>query len=342
MMRGWEILAVVFILLASACGDGVTTDNSATAIDSIAALPEYRELDSLTRLLDKSPENPDLLNQRAKVFIRAGELNFALADVGRAILIDSSKADYFLTISDIYFQRQEPKRCLKALEMARHLDPRNLDAMQRLAQFKLYLGAYQESIDLANQMLAIESQDERPFIIKALCFKELKDTTKAIDSYLMAVAQNPDNYDVQMELGILHWGKGEAVAESYLKNALDIRPDSKQALYALGMVYQTTDRPDEALAAYAQILELDSTYRDAHYNTGYVLFTEARYTEALESFDRAVAVSPGYHQAVYMRGLCHEMSGEKELAKREYSYALQLAPNFQKANDRLQGLLKKR
>lgn len=340
-MRGWEILAAVFLLLASACGNSVTTQGSVEAIDSAAAFPEYRALDSLTRLLDKSPDNPQLLNQRAKVFILAGELNFALADVGRAILIDSSKAEYFLTISDIYFQRQEPKRCLKALEMARHLDPRNLDAMQRLAQFKLYLGAFQESIDLANQMLAIDAQDERPFIIKALCFKELKDTTKAIENYLKAVQQNPDNYDVQMELGVLHWGKGNSLAESYLKNALDIRPDSKQALYALAMVYQSTDRPEDAMEKYALILALDSTYRDAYYNMGYVHFTEARYAEALESFNRAVAVSPGYHQAIYMRGLCHEMTGEKELAKREYSYALQLVPNFQKANDRLQGLLKK-
>ncbi len=313
-----------------------------TTPDNSEEFPGQVKLDSLTALLEQDPDNTDLLNERAKVFLEVGQTNFALADVGRALLIDSTVAKYYLTISDVYFRLDKPKKCKNALLKAVELQPDYIEPLYRLAQFELYVGNHQQCIDHANDMLRVDARDDRPFMIKGLCYKDLGDTTKAIENYLEAVAENPDNYDAFMELGVMHWGRKDPLAEGYLKSALDINPDGIDALYALGMQYQENDKLNEALETYTRILELDSTNSSAYFNTGYIQYQHLQlYDEALVNFDKAVKASPKYYQAIYMRGLCYEAMGDVQRAKREYSYAVELNPNYKRAADGLHRLLSK-
>lgn len=338
-----HIPLLLLTMLAVACGNSPQPDNGGVQDGEDPLAVELRALDSISTLIDRSPGNADLLNARAQMMLDRGEVDYALADAGRAILIDSTKAAYYLTIADIYFQRDEPKRSLRALEKARRMDPKNLDALHRMAQFKLYLEHHQESIDLANEMLAIDPQDDRPFLIKALAFRDSRDTVRAIENYLMAAEQNPDNFDVQMALGVLHYGKKSRLAESFLRNALDIVPGHTGALYALGMCYQRDERAEEAIATYRQLLEVDSTHHNALYNIGHIHFTLLEdYPTALDYFQKTVRFAPDYHDAIYMRGACYEAMGNSELARREYSYLLQLAPNHAKAAGRMNTLLGKK
>ena len=304
--------------------------------------PQMARLDSLSKLLEKSPNNTELLNERAKTFLDVDELNYALADIGKALLIDSTVAKYYLTISDVYFRLNKPVQCQKALLKANKLQPDYVEPLYRLAQFELYLGNHKKSIDYANDMLRIDARDDRPFMLKALCFKDLGDTTNAIKNYLEATTKNPDNYDAFVELGVLHWAQKNPLAENYLKSALEIRPNATDAMYALGMQYQQTDKLNEALEIYTQILQVDSTYRTAYYNMGYIQYQYLQlYNEAIVNFDKAVKVDPKYYQAVYMRGLSYEAKGDINRAKQEYSYAIELNRNYKLAADGLNRLLLK-
>ena len=343
MSRNWLFLVLGLVFLFGC--DQAPQDN----VDVVQEVPEVSEefpgqvrLDSLTALLDKDPDNAELLNERAKVFLDVDQNNFALADAGRALLIDSTVAKYYLTISDIYFRLNKPNKCKNALLMAVELQPDYEEPLYRLAQFELYLRNYQESINYANDMLRVDARDDRPFMVKGLCYKELGDTAKAIQNFLEATTENPDNYDGYVELGILHYLQKDPLAEGFLKSALDIRPEGIDALYALGMHYQGADKLNEALETYTRIIGVDSTYSSAYFNMGYVQYQHLQlYNEALANFDKAVKVNPKYYQAVYMRGLCYEAKGDVERAKREYAYALELNPNYQRAADVMQRLLSK-
>jgi len=339
-----KFLIIIGFLLSGLIGCDTNGDSTIKTGEQtvVEETPQMARLDSLTKLLDKTPNNTNLLNERAKVFLEVNEVNFALADVGRALLIDSTKATYYLTISDVYFRLNKSEQCKNALEKAHALQPDYAEPLYRLAQFELYLRNHQNSINYANEMLRIDAQDDRPFMIKGLCYKELGDTAMAIYNYLEATTENPDNYDAFVELGVLHWAKKNKLAEQYLESALDIRPDGIDALYALGMQYQQSDRLNEALETYTHILQLDSTYRTAYYNMGYIQYQYLQlYDEALENFEKAVKVDPKYFQAVYMRGLCYEAKGDVEKAKREYSYAIQLNPDYGKAAAGLNRLVRK-
>jgi len=335
-VAGFVVLGVL------GCDQPEKKPTDAVAEPVVQKTPVEVRLDSLKQLIDVSPDDPQLLNARAKAFLEINELNYAIADVGRAIIIDSTVAEYYLTISDVYFRMGEPERCLKSLRKANELQPEYTEPLYRLAQFELYLKNYQKSINYANEMLRLDAQDDRPFMIKGLCYKELTDTSKAIHNYLEAVTENPDNYDAYVELGVLHWGRKDPLTEQYLKSALDIRPEGIDALYALGMYYQGADNLNDALETYARILEIDETNRSAYFNTGYIQYQHLQlYDEALQNFDKAVKTDPNYHEAIYMRGLCYEAKGDVAKAKREYGYALEVKPNYRKAADGLSRLLSK-
>ncbi|MCB0756222.1 MAG: tetratricopeptide repeat protein [Flavobacteriales bacterium] len=325
------------------CDQAPKDDTASVEIPEVTEeFPGQVKLDSLTALLEKDPNNTDLLNERAMVFLDVDQTNFALADVGKALLLDSTIAKYYLTISDVYFRLNKPNKCKNALLKAVELQPDYKEPLYRLAQFELYLRNYQESINYANDMLRIDARDDRPFMLKGLCYKELGDTTKAIENLLEAVTQNPDNYDAFVELGILNYSQKNPLAEGYLKSALAIRPEGIDALYALGMYYQGADKLNEALETYTRIIEIDSTYSSAYFNMGYVQYQYLQlYNEALANFDKAVKVSPKYYQAVYMRGLCYEAKGDMTRAKREYAYALELNPNYGKAADGMKRIISK-
>ncbi|MGB0916743.1 MAG: tetratricopeptide repeat protein [Flavobacteriales bacterium] len=342
-----KVFAIVGAALVgfSSCDTQPKPEKETAIVEPIEAEPEVLEmatLDSLTKLIDANPSDAKLLHERAKVFLKVDETNFALADVGRALLLDSTIAEFYLTISDVYFRMNEPSKCKNALLKANNIQPDYKEPLHRLAQFELYLGNHQKSINYANEMLRLDVHDDRPFVIKALCFKELGDTAKAVQNYLEAVTENPDNYDAYVELGVLHWAMGNQLAEAYLKSALDIRPEGVDALYALGLHYQDSDKLNDALETYTRILEIDSAYQSAYFNMGYIQYQYLQlYKEALVNFDKAVQVNPKYYQAIYMRGLCYEARGDVSRAKREYAYALELNPDYGKAADGMTRLLSK-
>jgi tetratricopeptide (TPR) repeat protein len=327
-----RLIGFVFFLAVAIVGcDSADGPVKEAQVESVVeeVTPQVARLDSLSQLLEKSPSNTELLNERAKTFLEVNEVNYALADIGKALLLDSTVAKYYLTISDVYFRLNKPVQCKNALLKAHDLQPNYVEPLYRLAQFELYLGNHQTSINYANDMLRIDARDDRPFMVKALCFKELGDTAKAIHNYLESTTENPDNYDAFVELGVLHWAQNNPLAENYLKSALDIKPDGVDALYALGMQYQQVDKLNEALETYTRILQIDSTYRTAYYNMGYIKYQYLQlYNEALANFDEAVKVDSKYYQAVYMRGLCYEAKGDVARAKQEYSYAIQLNPDY--------------
>lgn len=332
-MRRYSIIALL-ALAAASCKEKPVAEEPKQVVEQVT--PEMAKLDSLTKLLEARPNDAKLLNERAKIWLEVNETNFALADVGRALLMDSTVADYYLTISDVYFRMNEPNRCMNALNKAHALAPESTEALYRLAQFELYLQHHQQSINYANDMLRLDARDDRPFMIKGLCFKELGDTAKAIQNYLEAITENPDNYDAFVELGVLHWAKKDPLAEKYLKAALEIRPEGIDALYALGMAYQESDKLNEAMETYTKMIAIDSTIRSAHFNIGYIQYQYLQlYNEALQNFDNAVKVDPQYYQAIYMRGLCYEAKGDVARAKKEYAYALELNPQYRKAADGL-------
>jgi tetratricopeptide (TPR) repeat protein len=321
---------------------GCRSDGESGSLEMVqdSVIQFVNPFDSVSSLINNNPDNPELLHQRGKMFIAAGDLSVALGDLGRAIMIDSSRSEFFLTISDIYFKANQPAKSMAALKKAGELAPDDTEVPLRLAEFYLYIQNYTEAVKATNEVLKLDNRNDRAYFLKGFCYKEIGDTIKAVEQYQKAVENNPDHVDAYVEMAILYDIKGDPIAEKYYQNALKVNPNSKEALYGLGLHYQDFDRLNEAIITYTSLVEKYPTNASAYYNMGFINYEFLNnQNQALQYFNDAVIADPEYVSAIYMRGLCYEALGDVSKAKAEYQFALQKDGSFQLALNGLERLL---
>ena len=285
---------------------------------------------SINEKIKQNPDDPELYHQRARYFFETKkDINAAMDDMSRLFMIDSSKVDYFITLSDIYFVKGLAGNVKASLEKALELDPGNIAARMKLAELYLYLKNYHEAISNIDKVLKTDKYHAKAYFIKGMAFKEMGDTAKAASSFQTTVEQDPDYYDAYMQLGLLFAARKNKMALDYYNSALKINPRSIEAWYALGIFFQENGMHKKAIESYYNILDIDSDHVNAHYNLGYVHSEYlGDHKTAIIHYGNAILYKPSYFEAYYMRGYSYERLKEYEKALENYNQALKLNPEY--------------
>lgn len=288
-------------------------------------------IQNLSAKISENPNDPELFFARGKAYLELGNHANALNDVNEAIRLDSTAGEYYITLSQIYFSKQEYTHAITALEKGRENDPENIDLMLELARYQLYVGEREKSIHLLDDVLRKNVYNVEAYFLKGMIFKEIGDTSKAVSNFQTSVEQNPLYYKSYMQLGLLLTKKKDKLALDYLNNALRIDPLSYEARYAIAMYHQEMKDNEKALEQYNQMILDFPQEKDAYYNIGYIHFQMDSVNRASRDFDRAISVAPDYADAYYMRGLCAEVMKDFNNAKHYYQQTLNLSSEHQLA-----------
>ena len=316
----------IFFLI-SCRNDKTNTSSIINSKDSINV-----KFAKLNELIKQNPDNAAFLNDRANLFIEKQNFDSAFIDIRKALLIDSSKSNYYCTLSDIYFAKGKVDRSSQALTKALILNPKNNEAYLKLAEISFILNNYDKCFEYLNKAVEIEKLNPKAYFIQGMAFKHMGDTAKAISAMQTAVEQNPEYYDAYIQLGLMFASKHNKLAIDYYKNAINIDPQSIEALYNLGMFYQENNMIDNALISYNSILKINPKNKNATYNIGYIyLVFFNKYNDAIKFFSEAIKIDQKYTDAYYNRGLCYEMLGDFNNAKVDYNNAMRITPNYEKA-----------
>lgn len=320
------LLFVIQAILLASCGNTNTTTGTAIVDSSVAKIPE--QLRALNEQLQSNPDNADLYHSRAKYYYENQRFSEGLADMLRATSIDSTKAPYYLTLSDLYFVNNQTSRTKVALEKALQLDDKNTDAMLKLAELYLYVRKHEQSIQYINDALKINKYNAKAYFMKGMNYKELGDTARAISSMQTAVEQDQQHYNAYMQLGMLCAATKNKLAADYYKNAIKINP-SAEAHYSLAKYYQDTRAFDKALDAYNDLVTAHPKNINAFYNMGVIQLAELKkYDLAVQYFTTAIGINPKYVEAYYGRGLSYQYSGNINKAVTDFQACLSIDPNF--------------
>ena len=334
MKAAWLIFCSIILFLAS-CSSGV--DKRSREINDADSLAFG--IANLNRLIGENTSDPELFHERARLYMRKPDFDLALKDLNSAISLSPGNPAYYVTLSDVYLLRGETNNCSESLEKALSLDPQNNDALLKLAKLNLVLREYASVFENVKKALAVDPINPRAFFIRAIALLETGDTVRAVDDLKKTVDQDQEFFEAFLELGELYSMKNDRIAADYLRNALNIRPDSKEALYLLGMFYQENGQYDKALETYAILGRIDTTYRNAPYNTGYIYLVYLNdFGKAIVYFTQAIRRDPEYSEAYYNRGYAYELAGQTDKAYSDYQTSLKLKPNFDKAVEALNRL----
>ncbi len=296
----------------------VDRNESAEVSDKISSLSD--------KILDK-PNNPNLYISRALAYVDQGMYNLALKDVDRAMVIDSTVSFFHAVRGEILFTSGELRGARLSLEKAVEYDEENTEALLKLGEVNFLLRRYPEAVRAIDAALQVNERLAKGYFLKGYIFKEIGDTAKSVSSFRTAAEVNPEYFEAFMELGHIFAFRGDSMAKDYIESALEINPNSAEALYHLGLYHQSKGEIGEAAEVYENMVRRDPNAYLGFYNLGYLYLTESDdYATALAYFDTVLTLQPQAIDAMYNRGVCFEELGDEEAAAEIFREVLKNDP----------------
>ena len=324
----------LFFTFFYSCKNG-GEDNSGTSLDSL----QRSDLTVLNKKIIEEPNNAELYQLRAKKYFEQKNIEAAISDMKRILSFDSSKADYYLNLTDFYFSINQTRAAKEILERCVAAHSESEAALLKLAEVYLLVKKYEESIAYCDKALKLNAHNANTYFIKGMDFKEMGDTAKAISTMQTAVEQDQQLYKAYIQLGLLCAAKRSGLALDYYDNALRIDPNSKEALYDKAKFLQDMQQWKAAKAAYEQLLKIFPEDKYAYYNLGVVALLEKKdYAAAIGYYNKALVYDPNYAEAYFARGTCYEGLNKPAAAKADYGKALSIKPDYTDAAHALENL----
>jgi tetratricopeptide (TPR) repeat protein len=321
-----------FILLAGMAMLSCQRKSSEPAADTTAADTAAYTIESLSRQIMQDSSNAGLFRDRAMLYLAQQNPNRALRDMNAAITLNPGNPRFMLDLADIFLSMGLIENTMESLNKALSLDPANMETLLKLAEINLILQQYVAAVEYSDKAIVLERSNPLPYFIKAYTFAETGDTLRAIKTYLEAITVDQEYYDAYIQLGLIYSKTKNRLAIDYLNNALNIRPESIEALYALALVYQEQEQADNAIQTYNRLLLINPEHIHAIYNLGYVhLVLLNDYEQAITYFDKVLELNPEYYDALYNKAYCYELLGDPSTAWDLYKQVLEIAVNHEKA-----------
>jgi|SRR6185312_11927276 len=339
-------LLLTGVLVTSCHNSSVKSTISNSSADSLSkqhsgdTIPA--RINYYTGLIASNPANANAYWSRGKLEVLSKSYSPALADLAKAVRLDSTKSAYYYNLADVEFLTGHTHEARDAFIASIRLDPKNTDAMLKLAELYLYVEKYEDAVTLINQALRVNPYIGKAYFLKGMIYIETHDTAKAISSIQTAIEQDPNNYDAYIQIGLLFAARGDAIALSYYDDATNIEPQNPESYYDKGMFYQFGGDYDNAIKAYQELLQVDSTYKNAYYNLG-VIYNEDKtdYTKSLGYFNQVIKYDSAHYMAYYGRANCYEMLKQYDKALVDYAHAYRINPKFKEAEKAYQSLKSK-
>lgn len=330
------LLAIGF--LGASCNSKVKSTGAVKAADSAARQAGgdtiAAKINYYTGIIASQPNNANAYWNRGKLEMQNKSFGPALNDLSKAAMLDSTKSDYLYSLANIDFITGHTHEAKDAFLVSIRLNPKNTDALLKLAELYFYVKKYADAIELIDQALKVNPYIARAYFLKGMIFIEKHDTNLAISSIQTAVEQDPDYFDGYMELGLLFANKGNSIALSYYNDAINLQPQNPEPYYDKGMFYQFGGDYDDAIKSYKELLVIDSVYKNAYYNLGVIYnVNKADYAQSLIYFNKAIKCDTAYYMAYYGRGNCYEMLKQPDKALADYMHAYRINPEFKAAGE---------
>ena len=361
------VLAVLFAMLVSGPQSLAQADNLLRQLEHAAALLADNHTTEaekeITSILKNAPNEPAALNLLGTIRASQGRLPEAEALFLRAISGDKQYVGAHMNLAYLYTLMGQPQKTIAELREVRSLDPKNSEALDRLARLLLAQGELDEGINVleraeqslplsaslltllgdahlrkesvakaeARYRLALEQQaDDTDAVLGLAQAAELKGDVNNASLYLARarkmVATSPDTL-YRFALVALGLGLYEE-ANGTLLAAIKLNPNDPAYFLALGNTW--IKKPDlvEAEQAFRSALKLQPDSPKAQMYLGYTLLEQKKYPEAREWLEKSLRKEKSVPQTLYYLGQVAQEQNEDEQAIEFFKQALTLESSY--------------
>jgi tetratricopeptide (TPR) repeat protein len=354
----WLLLPVLGATLASAA-DPPSPDAGAL----IRAGHWKRARAILEPQIKAHPEDPKIAYLLVQVKAAFKDFDGALPLAQHAVEVDGKNSNYHLKLGQVYGEMAARTSIFaagslavkfrKEVEIALELDPKNLEALDSMMQFKFQAPGLLGGDKNQARALAEEISRLNPsagYLAQAELAELEKDSPKMEGCYVRAAEADPTNYRALAALAEFESHSPHAkydLAAEHAQQALQLDPSRVDAYWILARVFALQERwsdldpilvasernvPDDLRAFYEAanaLLEIGKNFPKAETYVKKYLSQEPEGEE------------PDTADAHRLSALVFEKEGRNAEARAEIQAALQLRPNFKAARDDLQRMNRK-
>ncbi|MFZ4279588.1 tetratricopeptide repeat protein [Streptomyces rhizosphaericola] len=249
----------------------------------------------LTRAELTDTDRAAALVARAWDRFRAGELDAALSDHGRAIAVDPRSERAYQGRSVVLRSLGRYEEALADLDRAEEIAPAWAWAVRERGETYRRMGRLTEALTVLDRAHALDPADAVPLGSRGLVRHRLGRHEEALEDFDRAIALWPEYAWALVRRARVRTALGDPVgALADLDRAEELTPGLAGTEGERGEVYRATGRYEEAVACYGRALAQDPEYAWAHGSRALALEALGRVAEARAELDRALELDPGY------------------------------------------------
>ncbi len=224
----------------------------------------------------------------------------------------------------------------KAYEKALKKAPKELAALNLLADAQLNLGKNARALETANKATALKPDMPSTWMVKGSAQRRLGKYDDAITSLETALELKPDYADALMTLAgtLRDSGRLDEAIDAY-ESLVEMAPEMAMAYYNLGNAFHADGQGDEAIFAYESAIEHDPSYGPSFINLAGVLNSGDRAEDALAASEKALELLPNSRSARINRGNSLKSLVRFDEAEAQYRELLALDKSDAVAHDLL-------
>ncbi len=326
-----------------------------------------------------APDNAEVRLLQARINLLNEDLEAALTEVDAALAIDPMLIGAIMLKAGLMVASGDTDTAMQLVQNG--IGAADAEGAKQLRQFRILLlrsAERYDEIETELQSLIADYPEEEGFplaLAQLYIMQERVDEAEKI--YTKYVEQDPDDVARRIQfvrfVGSQH---GQEAAEEALRGYVADLPESMELQLALGQLYETVKKPDEALATYEIIARIEpkssiglaarnrialirvqqqqpeeakeiiaGILADEQDNAGALLvraafsFAEKRFDDAVTDLRTVLRVEPESEPALLLLARSHNAAKNRELAQDAYRRLIELNPAHPSASTEFAELL---
>ena len=313
-------------------------------LNTISTISDASAINYLSQLIEKMPNDADVVYNYAYTLHKNKNYNEALANYEKALTLNNKNLDAYLNIATIYKQENNITKAIETLNKAKLIYPKNEKISQMISEYndeqefaliekasKLYNKKdYNDAIIVYK---SIQNPSEDVYLGIGACYQALEKYDEAITNYNKAKNLDATNPNTHYFLGLAYFYKKDYVnAEKALKVASEldsVNPDIKDAIKSLkfaqseivmntGIKLFEAGKNDDAIINFNKAINLCDENGYAYYYRALAYDAKENPAKAIADYKKAVALNNELSMAYYSIGLCYEALKNSAEAKKMY------------------------
>jgi tetratricopeptide (TPR) repeat protein len=267
------------------------------------------------------------------------EFKESLSKVLRAAL-QPNKANELLGEAAKLIEEEKLKRAGQILKTVLNTRPNSARAFMLLAKISLAKEDIATATQLLNEGIECNAKFLGSYLLLLDLYRQSEDWTNFLEIAKKLNVQSPQNpkYCLILAEGFLNTGE-TTESETYYKKSIRLSPKMAAAHKGLGMVYMKREEFELAMRQFKKALDLDGRDVGLINSLGLAYVRMGKISEAIAKYQTALQIEPGDHRVLFNLGHAYERMGDLKKAALFYRQCLDRDPSFDKARQRLEGLM---